>query len=97
VRAESDRMLAGVIQAAGGHVNSWTHFRQPTPLDQQTVIRMNRDTLYRACIANISDGATLTMPDSAGRYMSVMIVNQDQYINKVFHEPGEYSLTIDEF
>ncbi len=27
-------------------VNKWLHIRQPTPLDQQTVIRMNRDTLY---------------------------------------------------
>jgi hypothetical protein len=96
-RAESDRMLAGLIQAAGGHVNTWLHFRQPTPLDQQTIIRMNRDTLYSACIADISGGATLTMPDSAGRYMSVMIVNQDHYINQVFHEPGEYQLTTDEF
>jgi hypothetical protein len=97
VRAESDRMLAGIVQAAGGSVNTWIHFRQPTPLDQQTVIRMNRDTLYSACVADISDGATLTVPDSAGRYMSVMIVNQDHYINKVFHEPGDYSLTTDEF
>jgi hypothetical protein len=97
VRAESDRMLAGIVQAAGGSVNTWLHFRQPTPLDQQTVIRMNRDTLYSACVADISEGATLTMPDSAGRYMSVMIVNQDHYINEVFHEPGEYSLTTDEF
>jgi hypothetical protein len=97
VRAESDRMLAGIVQAAGGSVNTWIHFRQPTPLDQQTVIRMNRDTLYSACVADISDGATLTVPDSAGRYMSVMIVNQHHYINKVFHEPGDYSLTTDEF
>jgi hypothetical protein len=96
-RAESDRMLAGLIQAAGGAVNRWLHFRQPTPLDQQTVIRMNRDTLYSACIADISEGATLVMPDSARRYMSVMIVNQDHYINEVFHEPGAYQLTLEEF
>jgi hypothetical protein len=86
-----------LVHAAGGAVNQWLHFRQPTPLDQQTIIRMNRDTLYSACIADISQGATLAMPDSAGRYMSVMIVNQDHYINEVFHEPGEYQLTLEEF
>jgi len=42
-RAESDRMFAA-IQAQAGGVNQWYHYRTPTPLDQQTVIRMNRDT-----------------------------------------------------
>jgi hypothetical protein len=95
-RAESDRMLAGLLAAAGG-VNEWLHFREPTPLDQQTVIRMNRDTLYSSCVADISDGAVLTLPDSAGRYLSVMVVNQDHYINEVFHEPGNHELTLDRF
>jgi hypothetical protein len=95
-RAESDRMLAGLLAAAGA-VNEWLHFREPTPLDQQTVIRMNRDTLYSSCVADISDGAVLTLPDCAGRYLSVMVVNQDHYINEVFHEPGNHELTLDRF
>jgi len=35
----------------------------------------------------------LTIPDARGRYLSVMIVNQDHYINAVLHEAGEYELT----
>ena len=31
------------------------------------------------------------------RYLTVMVVNQDHYINRVFAEPGEYELTTDEF
>lgn len=58
---------------------------------------MNRDTLYSACVADIATGATLIVPDSTGRYLSVMIVNQDHYINRVFHDPGKYELTVDEF
>jgi hypothetical protein len=27
----------------------------------------------------------------------MMVVNQDHYINRVFHEPGEHALTLDEF
>ena len=42
-RAETDRMFAA-IQAQAGGVNQWLHYRSPTPVDQQTVIRMNRDT-----------------------------------------------------
>jgi hypothetical protein len=26
-----------------------------------------------------------------------MIVNQDHYINRLFHEPGEFELTVAEF
>src|SRR5215212_8712725 len=94
--AESNRMFAGLASQAGG-VNRWAHNRQPTPLDQQTIIRMNRDTLYSWTIVDISDGATLRIPDSDGRYLSVMIVNQDHYINRVFHEAGEFELTTEEF
>jgi hypothetical protein len=71
--------------------------RQPTPLDHQPVIRMNRDTLYSVCVADISAGATLTVPDAGSRYVSVMIVNRDHYINRIIHDPGDHELTVDEF
>ena len=89
VRAETNRMLVG-LQAQAGGVNVWKHHREPVTLDEQTVIRTNRDTLYSMTVANISGGATLTIPDAGDRYMTVMVVNQDHYINRVFAEPGEY-------
>lgn len=39
----------------------------------------------------------MTVPDPGGRYLSVMVVNQDHYINRIFSEPGDYALTMDEF
>jgi hypothetical protein len=78
-------------------VNQWHHNRQPTPLDKQNVIRMNRDTLYSFAIVDISKGATLTLPDPGKRYMSVMVVNEDEYINRVYHKSGVYKLTMEEF
>ena len=96
VRAETNRMLVG-LQAQAGGLNHWKHHREPASLDDQTVIRMNRDTLYSLAVVNISDGATLTVPDASGRYLTVMVVNQDHYINRVFTEPGEYPLTTEEF
>lgn len=95
-RAETDRMFTDIAAAAGG-TNRWRHNREPSPLDEQTVIRQNRDTLYSFAIVDISNGATLTVPDSAGRYISVMIVNQDHFINRVFHSAGDFALTVDEF
>jgi hypothetical protein len=96
VRAETDRMLAALQGDAGG-VNVFRHNREPTSIEEQTVIRMNRDTLYSFAIVDISEGATVTVPDSGDRYLSVMVVNQDHYINQLFHDPGEYELTVAEF
>lgn len=96
VRAETDRMFASVAGLSGG-TNRWFHNRVPTPLDQQTVIRMNRDTLYSGAVVDISQGATLTVPDGGNRYVSVMVVNEDQYINRIFHDAGKFDLTTDEF
>lgn len=96
VRAETAFQFDRALQITGG-INEWTHFRRPTPLDQQPVIRMNRDTLYSAAIVDISEGATLTIPETSDRYMSVMVVNEDHYINFVFHHAGSYELTTDDF
>jgi hypothetical protein len=96
VRAESNRMFAGIQDDSGG-VNRWHHLRAPTALDEQTVIRMNRDTLYSMAIVDISKGATVTIPDAGHRYLSVMVVNQDHYVNRIFTQPGTYELTVDEF
>ncbi|MEZ6044698.1 MAG: DUF1254 domain-containing protein [Planctomycetaceae bacterium] len=85
------------FHAIAGGVNKWFHNRVPTPLDKQNVIRMNRDTLYSFALVDISEGATLTMPDAGDRYMSVMVVNEDQYINNIYHGAGTYKLTVDEF
>ncbi len=38
-------MMSDLMRGAGA-VNQWHHNRVPTPLDKQTVMWMNRDTLY---------------------------------------------------
>ena len=93
--AETHRMMAGLQRDAGG-VNRFCHNREPAAIDRQTVIRMNRDTLYSFAVVDISAGATLTVPDAGDRYLSVMIVNEEHYINRVFHAPGKYDLTVEE-
>lgn len=96
VRAESDRMLADLAASAGG-INRWEHNREPADVDDQVVVRLNRDTLYSFAVVDLAQGATLTVPDAGGRYLSVMVVNQDHHINEVFHAAGDYHLTMDAF
>ncbi|WP_216909326.1 DUF1254 domain-containing protein [Synechococcus sp. CCY 0621] len=95
IRAEADRTFHNISQQAGG-VNRWFYIRKPTPLNQQTVVRMNRDTLYSASIVDTSKGATVTVPPlPAGRFMSVLLVDNDHYAPAVYYAPGTYDLPQD--
>jgi hypothetical protein len=95
VRAETATMFDNQLAMSGG-VNQWIHFRVPTPVDQQPVIRMNRDTLYSGAVVDISGGGTVTLPDAEGRYMTLMVINEDHYINRVFSGPGTYELSVED-
>ena len=97
VRAETAVNFNKTLKLTNGEVNKLFHFREPMPLDDPTVIRSNRDTLYSGAIVDISKGATLTIPETNGRYVSVMVVNEDHYLNKIYHGQGTYKLTMDEF
>lgn len=94
-RAETERTFANGLKLSGG-MNRWMHFRNLTPLDQQTVVRMNKDTLYSTAVVNTSQGATLTVPPMPeGRYFSVLMVDNDHYAPGVIYESGTHELPQD--
>ena len=95
-KAQTDFEYAGIIKMTGG-INKIHSNREPTPIDKQNVIRMNRDTLYSLGVINISKGATVTLPDTGKRYMSLMVINNDGYVNEVFYGGGSYKLTLEKF
>ena len=92
VRAETHRMFAD-NQAVAGAAGRFLHNRVPASIDAQTVIRLNRDTLYSFAIVDLAQPVRLTLPDPGSRYLSAMVVNEDHYINSVLHDPGEHLLT----
>jgi hypothetical protein len=95
IRAETDRQFLEVSQLAGG-VNTFHHFRRPTPLDSQNIVRMNRDTLYSFAVVDTSSGATITVPDlPADRYASVYLVDNDHYCPGVIYTAGTHELPRD--
>ncbi len=94
VRAESDVYFAGI--AKDGGFGKFFHRREPTPLDKQTVIRMNRDTLYSGALFDLDAGpVTITLPDAGKRFMSMQVIDEDQYTSQVIYKPGTYTLTRD--
>lgn len=54
VRAESDMYFSGIVKNGG--FGKFDHTRDPAPLDKQTVIRLNRDTLYSAAVFDLDAG-----------------------------------------
>ena len=91
VRAESDTAIRNIYNLAGG-IGKFGHLRTPTPLDNQTIIRMNRDTLYSSAVVDLNTPATVILPDAGGRYMTLHVVNQDHYMFAV-SKPGRHELT----
>ena len=91
VRAETDTAIRTTL-AAGGQFGEFIHFRRPQTVDEQTVIRTNRDTLYSALVLDLSSPTTITLPDAGGRFMALHVISQDHYIF-VETEPGDYVLT----
>jgi hypothetical protein len=66
-RAESDLYMGAT--AKDGGFGKFHHNRTPTEIDKQTVIRMNRDTLYSGAVFDLDAGpVTITMPDAGKRF-----------------------------
>ena len=93
-RVETDAYLTMMSKLAG--LGKLRHGRALTSIDQQRVIRMNRDTLYSSVVFDLDAGpATITLPDAGKRYLSLHVINQDHYTANIFHGAGSYTLTRD--
>lgn len=91
VRAESDLYFSGI--AANGGFGKFDHTREMAPLDKQTVIRLNRDTLYSSAVFDLDAGpVTITVPDPGSRFVSLLVIDEDHYAHGVFYGAGSYTL-----
>src|SRR3984885_5757952 len=84
VRAESDLYFSGVVKDGG--FGKFMHRREPTPIAKQTVIRMNRDTLYSAAVFDLDAGpVTITLPNAGKRFLSMQVIDEDEYTPEVHY------------
>jgi hypothetical protein len=89
-RAESDLYFAGIVKNGG--FGKFDHTRNVAPLDKQTVVRLNRDTLYSSAVFDLDAGpVTITPPNPGQRFMSLQIIDEDQYTHGVRYKPGSYT------
>ena len=93
IRAESDLYFRGILKDSGA-IGKFLHRREPARIDNQTVIRLNRDTLYSSAVFDLDAGpATVTLPDAGKRFMSMQVINEDHYVPEVVYGKGSYTLT----
>jgi hypothetical protein len=91
-RAESDMYFGGVIKK--GSLGAFHHDREPADINHQTVIRLNRDTLYSSAVFDLDAGpVTITLPDAGKRFRSMQVINEDQYTQEVNYDADSYTLT----
>ena len=87
------KYIANVAKAtcSGGMGVLLNDSKAADPKDR-TVIRINFDTLYSWLILDLNDPATITLPETGGRYQSAMVVDDQGYVF-VYKNPGAYELT----
>ncbi len=91
-RAESDLYFGNIVKDHG--FGKFVHRREPASIDNQTVIRLNRDTLYSAAVFDLDSGpVTITLPDAGKRFMSMQAINEDQYTPEVVYGAGTHTIT----
>jgi hypothetical protein len=92
-RAETDVYFTKLMKESGG-LGKFAHHREPASIDNQTVIRMNRDTLYSFAIFDLDAGpVTIILPYAGKRFMSMQVIDEDQYTQEVVYGAGSATLT----
>jgi Protein of unknown function (DUF1254) len=73
-RGESDLYFGGILKNSGG-IGKFLHRREPARIENQTVIRLNRDTLYSSAVFDLDAGpVTIALPDAGKRFMSMQVI-----------------------
>src|SRR5262245_9672541 len=92
VRAESDMYFAAMVKDVG--LGKFDQRRAPSAIDDQDVVRMNRDTLYSGAVFDLDAGPVrIKMPDPGKRFMSLQVFDEDEYSPLVSYGPGIHTLT----
>lgn len=91
VRAETDMQMKG-YSSAPFTFGQFTHGRKAYDVDHQVTLSGNRDTIYSFGVFDLSKSdLTITMPDSKGKYMTLMPISQDHDVYRGLNAPGTYT------
>ncbi len=91
VRAETDMQMKGYASKPFTF-GQLTHGRKAYDVNHQVTLSGNRDTIYSFGVFDLSkSNLTITMPDSKGKYMTLMPISQDHDVYRGLNAPGTYT------
>ncbi|GAA3894617.1 DUF1254 domain-containing protein [Sphingomonas limnosediminicola] len=91
-RAESDNYFATFVKE--GELGKIQHDRDLADVKDQKVVRLNRDTLYSFGVFDLDAGpVTVDLPDTKGRFMSLLLINEDHYNPATYYDAGPHTIT----
>ena len=92
IRAEMDKTFSSV-----NSFGKITHLRELVPIDRQPATQPNRDTLYSLGVFDLdARPVTITLPDPGKRYMSLQVIDEDDYTPLVAYGAGTHTITRDQ-
>jgi hypothetical protein len=90
IRAESDLYFGNIVKEGG--FGRFHHIRQLSPIDNQLVIRQNRDTLYSAAVFDLDVGpVAISLPNAGDRFMAMQAITEDHYVPEVIYSAGTHT------
>ena len=95
VRAETDTQLKGYTKAPYNAFGKFVHGRKAYDVDHQVTLSANRDTIYSMSVFDLSKSPVIvTLPESNGRYMSLMRLSQNNDVYPAVYAPEKGSKTV---
>ncbi|WP_013587990.1 DUF1254 domain-containing protein [Paraburkholderia phenoliruptrix] len=95
IRAETDQCFAAVV--ARGALGRFAHRRAMVAVNEQLVVRPNRDTLYSTAIFDLQAGpVTVTLPDAGEHYLSMQVIDENHYTQAMIYAPGRHTFCLDQ-
>jgi hypothetical protein len=76
--AMADIYFQQVIDRGGD--NAFAHMREVSSVENQNIIRENRDTLYSWGVFDVRNGLEITLPAAGDLYMSALVIDNDTFI-----------------
>ncbi|WNC73842.1 DUF1214 domain-containing protein [Thalassotalea psychrophila] len=90
VTAKTDRQMQKYVKRFSAF-GKFFHSRWMYDLNNQDTKHVNLDTLYSYAIVDLTTPLDITMPETHGKYQSLMVVNQSHSITAYY--AGKYTLT----
>jgi hypothetical protein len=91
VRAETDMQMKG-YSTSPFTFGQFTHGRKAYDVKHQVTLSGNRDTFYSFGVFDLSKSdLTIELPDSKGRYMTLMPISQNHDVYRGLNAPGTYT------